>query len=236
MEKKPHPLKGRKQPRDIVAKRARKCEPGCTCGRHNPRRTKEGLQRRREAIAREKSKGTYKKAAQKTKETRANWSDERKALDTKRRSEARKKLWAEGVYDDRRPATRRRVSRHEYALAPYLEKLGYRHNDDGYTFIAKKVPDFVDIEGRRVFEYFGTFWHQDRSEELEIKQFYNSKGWKCTVLWEDDLFEFLEENDHLVTEEQRRFAWKAAAVNYGYRPVPEERKYVSDIIVGEENG
>lgn len=210
MEEKTHPLKGRKQSAEHIAKRARKCEPGCTCAKH--KQTEEHRQKNRSGqLGRKMSP-----------ESLAKRSATRKARDKdperrRRNSERRKKAWEEGKYENRRPATRRRVSNHEYKLAPYLEALGYRHNYDGYTFIGRSVPDFVDIEGRRVFEYFGGFWHPDPAEEFTKIAYYASKGWRCTVLWEKDLFEWLREHEHLVTPEQHEEAWKAAHVNYGYR-------------------
>jgi phage antirepressor YoqD-like protein len=36
------------------------------------------------------------------------------------------------------------------------------------------------------------------------------------VLWEQDLFAFLSEHQHLVTDEQHAAAWSAAHVNNGY--------------------
>lgn len=77
------------------------------------------------------------------------------------------------------------------------------------------MPDFVDIEGRRVFEYFGSFWHEPQEEQLIIA-YYQSKGWQCTVLWEQDLFGWLTSHQKLVTEVEHQIAWKAAHVNNGY--------------------
>lgn len=172
--------------------------------------------------------GSFKRGAEKARKTRANWTEEQRNADTKARSEARKKAWREGVYDNARPASRRRVSNHEYGLAPYLEALGYRHNDDGHTFIAKRVPDFVDIEGRRVFEYFGRFWHPRPEEEQEVIDFYKSYGWECTVLWEDDLHDFLDRHNDLVGEQERVKAWKFAKVNFDYQPIPEKYQKLLD--------
>lgn len=116
--------------------------------------------------------------------------------ETKRKmSEARKKMWAEGVYANAKPATRRRVSKMELSLIPYLEPLGYEHVDaDNPFFIYHPekgmVPDFVDRKGKRVFEFFGDFWHQPEDEAETIRR-YAESGWSCTVLWEHDLEEWV---------------------------------------------
>lgn len=206
-----HPLTGRRQSPEHVAAKARKCEPGCECKRHSS--WQKGVEAARAGVARAKAAGVYKARKPRTVEDMSQ-------AERERRSEARRRAWANGVYENARPATRRRVSNHEYKLAPYLEALGYRHNHDGYTFIGRKVPDFVDIAGRRVFEYFGGFWHQDPDEEQAITAYYAAKGWACEVLWEHDLFNWLLRHRELVTEDQHRAAWKAAKVNNGYAKPP----------------
>lgn len=123
--------------------------------------------------------------------------------ETKRRiSEAKKQQWADGVYKDAKPATRRRVSRMELSLVPYLERLGYEHVDsDNHFFVYHPekgmVPDFVDREGKRVFEFFGDFWHAPEDEAETIRR-YAERGWTCTVLWEHDLDEWIEKHTSTV--------------------------------------
>ena len=162
-----------------------------------------------EATKRNAEKGIYKAAAKKAWETRNAWSDERKAEYSKKLSEGRKELWSKGVYDEMTPASRRRVSKMELALSPFLEKLGYVHNDSekpGYFFIpfgrgSGLVPDFVDRKGRRVFEFFGGFWHHP-DDEADYIRLYEEAGWECSVLWEADLKKFAWEHRELVAEEQ----------------------------------
>lgn len=127
--------------------------------------------------------------------------------ETKRKiSEAKKKQWADGVYANKKPASRRRVSQMELALVPFLEALGYQHVDARNKFYIHTpgkgmVPDFVDRKGKRVFEYFGGFWHHPDDEVTWVEQ-YRLVGWDCTVLWECDASQWVEEHRHLVTEEQ----------------------------------
>lgn len=106
-------------------------------------------------------------------------------------SEAKRRQWAEGVYANKKPATRRRVSKMELSLIPYLEPLGYRHVDAEHKFFIYHpekgmVPDFVDRKNKRVFEFFGDFWHAPEDEAETIRR-YAERGWACTVLWEHDL-------------------------------------------------
>lgn len=123
-------------------------------------------------------------------------------------SEAKKKNWADGVYDNKKPARRRRVSKTERLLAPVAEALGYQHNDSstpGYFFIPLgggrgMTPDFVDRSGRRVLEYFGNFWHHPDDEDYYV-EVYASAGWECRVVWESELSEFVKEVE--LSEEDR---------------------------------
>jgi G:T-mismatch repair DNA endonuclease (very short patch repair protein) len=94
-----------------------------------------------------------------------------------------------------------KVSKMEYTLAPYLAKLGYRHNDDRALVIGRKFPDFFDEQNRRVFEFFGNYWHPDPEEEQKVIKFYVSQGWECTVLWEANFYEWMREHAHLCSEE-----------------------------------
>lgn len=95
-----------------------------------------------------------------------------------------------------------KVSQHEYALAPYLAALGFKHNDDRSLVVGRKFPDFFDEDGRRLFEYFGNHWHPRPQEEAEVIDYYRARGWECTVLWEADILEWMLKHKDLVTEEQ----------------------------------
>ena len=125
--------------------------------------------------------------------------------------ETRRQMWADGRYDNKKPATRRRVSKMEESLKPYLEALGYRHNVEGpeQCFIncgdKTRLPDYIDTKGRRVLEFFGDFWHPVEDEPVWIAA-YATKSWECTILWEHDLPEWLETHRGLVTEEEHSFA------------------------------
>lgn len=65
----------------------------------------------------------------------------------------------------------------------------FRYVGDGYTFIGKKNPDFVDFKNRRIIELFGNYWHKQNDEE-ELKQYYWDHGnWDMLVIWEHELTE-----------------------------------------------
>lgn len=138
--------------------------------------------------------------------TRAAWSDEKRAEVSLKMSEAKKREWAEkGPDRNSVPGhLRSRVSNEELALIPYMEGLGFQHNsadEEGKCWIGRKVPDFVDFQGRRLFELFGVRHHYAREEQERI-DYYASKGWSCEVLWEDQIFEWIPAHRHLCTEEQ----------------------------------
>lgn len=53
--------------------------------------------------------------------------------------------------------------------------------------IAGKVPDYVNINGKKaVAEVFGIYWHPEENEET-WKALYRSVGYECFVVWEYDV-------------------------------------------------
>ena len=217
-----HRLKGRKQSPEHIAKKARKCEQGCACGRHTAQKTPEAREKQRQATTKKWESGVY---DGRDKKTQAHWAaktPEEKAEHAKKISEGQKANWAkakaEGRRRNRHYGTRKRTSRHELALVPYMAALGFQH-DTGKR-IGHKIPDFVDEGGKRIYEYFGTYWHPDRDEERRTTEFYAQYGWECCVLWEHDLFNWLRAHQSLVTDQEHSHAWKIAHVNNGYtKPV-----------------
>ena len=201
-EAKPSPLKGRKQSPEHVAKRVETrrqngtlSSPALVSHLTSPetrRRSVEGVKRAAE-------RGVFKSRPGR------KWTDEQKAA----ASAKRRQMWAEGRYVDKKPAKRRAVSAMERSLKPYLEALGYRHTEGRQCFIRcedkTRAPDYVDTEGRRVFEFFGNFWHHP-DEEAYVVERYAEKGWACMVLWEEDLREWLDAHQHLVDPKVHRDA------------------------------
>jgi hypothetical protein len=47
-------------------------------------------------------------------------------------------------------------------------------------------PDFTDRNGLRIIEVFGRYWHPT-SDEVKAIDEYRSVGWKCLVVWEDEI-------------------------------------------------
>jgi hypothetical protein len=198
------PRKGSRQSPEHIAKRIAARRANGTLGGWKV----EDTSRYSDAVKKKWETGVYAdrpKFEHHTEETRAKMS------------ETRKQMWADGRYENAKPATRRRVSRMELSLKPYLERLGYRHNtgEEIESFIAcpdrTRLPDFIDIEGRRVFEFFGNFWHKPEDEAVWTEN-YAAKDWACTILWEKDLYKWLEEHKHLVSEEEHAQAIRACRV------------------------
>lgn len=137
-------------------------------------------------------------------------SDETKA----KISEGSKAHWAKFTPEERSEIAWQRikkygqakVSKAEYALAPYLAALGYQHNDDRALAVGRKFPDFYDEENNKLFEYFGNYWHSPEQEALLIR-YYEMLGWECEVLWEVDVFEWMAKHKHLLTDEQYGGTW-----------------------------
>ena len=195
--------------------------PGCSCKKHTSQQTPEAREKQRQATKKKWESGVYEGRKEKVLELWANKTPEEIAQHKKNWSEAKKREWAaakaEGRRRNRHYGTRKRTSKHELALVPYMAALGYSH-DTGKR-IGRKVPDFVNEDTKEVYEYFGTYWHE-RHEEEQIKWYYAWRGWGCTVLWEDDLFSWLQSHADLVTDEQHAHAWKVAHINNGYLKPP----------------
>lgn len=197
----------------------KKCEPGCTCRRHTAQQTPEAREKQRRATKKKWETGVYAERAGQVQAYWASRTPEERAAHARKISEGQKAHWAkakaEGRRRNRHYGTRKRTSRHELALVPYMRELGFAH-DTGKT-IGRKVPDFVNEGRKEVYEYFGTYWHPDPDEERRTKEFYAQRGWTCYVLWESDLFAWLRNHAHLVTDEEHDSAWRAAHINNGYR-------------------
>lgn len=216
---KTHALRGRKQSPEHISKRNRPCQSGCTCKKHTS--WEAGVEAAKAGTARAAAAGVFKERSKKISNAWADKSDEEKEAWRKKCSEAKKAEWAKAKAEGRRRnkhyGSRKRTSKHELALVPYMEALGYKH-DTGKR-VEHKVPDFVDQDGKRIYEYFGTYWHES-GDDKRLIEFYALRGWECKVLWESDLYQFLLDNQHLVTDEQHEFAWRAAKVNNGFTKPP----------------
>lgn len=166
------------------------CIPGCECGRHSEETRKAISQAH---LGRTHSEETREKISA---GLRAAWA----LVSPEDRSEiAWQRIKRYGVA---------KVSKPEYALAPYLAALGYRHNDDRALTLGRKFPDFYDEENRRLFEYFGHYYHPNHEEEISVYHLYRSLGWDCIVLWEKDVFKWVMDHKHLLTEEQFEATWE----------------------------
>lgn len=191
------------------------CPEGCTCAKHS--------QYVRTRLSEYHTGSTH---SEETKRkigdaSRASWAKktpEEVAAIMAKRSAKLKGGWAkEKASGNVRQTGGYLHSKHELALVPYMAALGYAHNADGKTWVGRRVPDFFDHASKRVYEYFGTYWHPRPEEEAEAVDYYQLLGWKCTVLWESDLYSFLAAHRELVTEQEHELAWLAARVNNGYR-------------------
>ncbi|HDM74928.1 MAG TPA: DUF559 domain-containing protein [Deltaproteobacteria bacterium] len=62
----------------------------------------------------------------------------------------------------------------------------YRYND-GWFILAGKIPDFVNVNGKKkLIELFGELWHTKEEEEERIN-FFKQYGWDCLVIWYEEL-------------------------------------------------
>ena len=214
-------MKSDEEKQAIVRKRAKKCDPDCNCGRHS-QSVKDAVSRANKGRrwSMELTDEQREQKSQSLKEMWARKTPEELAEISRKKSESLKKYWESRDQAQVKVLGWGSSSNHEVVLAPYLEALGYVHNRDMTLSVGRKKPDFVDLKNRRVFEYFGTHWHPEPSEEQSLVDYYNKIGWTCVVLWEDNLYEWLLEHRTIVTKEEHEAAWSAAMTNNGYRVPP----------------
>ena len=70
----------------------------------------------------------------------------------------------------------------------------WKYVGNGEIVIGELIPDFININGRKeVLELFGNYWHDPktttdwRRTELGRIMHFNSYGFRCLVIWENDL-------------------------------------------------
>ena len=94
----------------------------------------------------------------------------------------------------------KRPTKIECAFQEIINKfnLPYKYVGDGYTWIAGRCPDFINVNGKKtVVEIFGRWWH-DPSRNPKVKSKYTEKettahyaeyGFSCIVIWEEELLD-----------------------------------------------
>lgn len=89
----------------------------------------------------------------------------------------------------------------EKLLGAYLERnfpreWAYNGKDNEGLVIGRKVPDFININGKKeVIEVFGEYWHREDEVEEKIEH-YRGFGFGCTIIWDYDCW-FPEELDRI---------------------------------------
>lgn len=70
---------------------------------------------------------------------------------------------------------------------------GWHYVGNGKFFIKTKVktriPDFVNIEKRKIIEVYGDYWHRGENPQDKINE-YKDVGWDCIVLWEHEVMSY----------------------------------------------
>lgn len=80
-------------------------------------------------------------------------------------------------------------------LVQIARPTDFIYSGAGKIFIAGKVPDWFNVNGRKqVIELFGNYWHGEsrtgrtkEQEEVFLKSHYAKYGYDCLVIWENEL-------------------------------------------------
>jgi len=189
-------IREKKRP-DLVGFNRRRALQGGMSGANNPNYGKHHSEEAKEKI-RQKHLAYI---------TRTPIEERRLSEETKRQlSETRKKQWQDPEYVAKLiKAMALSPNGLERKLIDLFEKHlpEFKYNGDFSegVMLGGLVPDFVNINGKKqVIEVFGDYWHSPniigddwRRSELGKVMIYNSVGWKCLVIWENDIKKLTEE-------------------------------------------
>ncbi len=94
-------------------------------------------------------------------------------------------------------ANRGRPTKCEARFITLITKYGlpFKYVGDGSLIIGGLCPDFANVNGRKqLIEIFGEYWHSPevvgnrwQGSELGRIMAYNSLGFKCLIIWENEL-------------------------------------------------
>ena len=75
----------------------------------------------------------------------------------------------------------------------------FKINVDGRVIIANKIPDFINVNGKKaIVELFGSYWHEP-SEEASRKKLFSEYGFRTAIIWEKDL-----KNENVVVKKVKK--------------------------------
>lgn len=105
--------------------------------------------------------------------------------------------WKEMMLKKLRAAFQKKPNKSEQKLIDIFTRNGmsYEYVGDGKVILNGLIPDFLNVDGKKkIVELFGRHWH-DREDakwhqtELGRIMAYNSVGFDCLVIWENELKE-----------------------------------------------
>ena len=125
----------------------------------------------------------------------------------KKQSKKALKLWQNLEYKEKRLQAlfkSRKINKLEQSLDNLLQTHfpnEWKYVGNGQIFIARKVPDFLNINGKKkLIELFGNYWHK-KEDEFKRKNHFAKYGFKTLIIWEDEL----KQQPKMVIEKIRGF-------------------------------
>jgi len=116
----------------------------------------------------------------------------------KKMSIAGKKLWSDSKYKERVLKLQRigiqKPTKPEKKINLFINTahLNFNYVGDGKIWITSNIyntkfnPDFLDIETKKIIEFDGKYWHNNKYRDILRNNTYLSKGYKLLILNEDD--------------------------------------------------
>ena len=108
------------------------------------------------------------------------------------------------------------VSKKELELCEPLKALGILHNDKrslnaeeaiifGGAGIKAMHPDYISRDLKIIVEFDGAYYHRDPDEAVFRQMYYNWRGYQVSIVWEDELDEFLASPPQTIEELLERY-------------------------------
>ena len=97
------------------------------------------------------------------------------------------RLWLSG-HKRNKEASEPEIFLNLYLDSRFPTEWMYNGNKTDGVILGGKVPDFVNVNGKKsVLEVFGRYWHKEDEVEEKIKH-YKQFGFDCKVIWEEDCY------------------------------------------------
>lgn len=65
--------------------------------------------------------------------------------------------------------------------------IGNKYKFNNRTKIYGFIPDFINDKDKKIIEFFGSYWHQNKNRERRRLNFYKKSNYKTLIIWDFEL-------------------------------------------------